>query len=119
MTEYPRSSIYAHLHQHCVANVEPSSGKYRMFTRLADGRLRLFQPGDYVHPKRRGKIHPEPEALPSSYRELLDWYDRQCAKPRSPAVDPVLAMRGVGKELWRGVDADTYVASLREGWGGE
>ena len=119
LTAYPRSSIYAHLHQHCVANAEPSSGKYRMFTRLPDGRLRLFRPGDYTHPKRHGKTHPEVEAVPAAYRELLDWYQQVYAQGRSRSADPVLAMRGVGKALWRGVDSDAYVAELREGWSGE
>jgi hypothetical protein len=25
-------------------------------------------------------------------------------------------MRGLGRELWRGEDADRYVAALRENW---
>ena len=31
-------------------------------------------------------------------------------------VDPVLALRGVGRELWADEEADAYVSRLREGW---
>ena len=31
-------------------------------------------------------------------------------------VDPVLALRGVGRELWANEEADAYVSRLREGW---
>jgi hypothetical protein len=33
--------------------------------------------------------------------------------------DPILKMRGVGKEIWADVDADEYVRSLRENWYGD
>jgi hypothetical protein len=32
------------------------------------------------------------------------------------AADPILALSGLGKDAWKGVDADKYVAQLREGW---
>ncbi len=35
------------------------------------------------------------------------------------ADDPVLAMRGVGKEIWAGTNADEYVLSLRSNWAGD
>lgn len=34
---------------------------------------------------------------------------------RTPA-DPILALRGVGRELWADEEADAYVSRLREGW---
>ena len=30
--------------------------------------------------------------------------------------DPILKMRGVGKEIWAGTDADEYVRGLRSNW---
>jgi len=30
--------------------------------------------------------------------------------------DPILALSGLGKEIWEGVDPDEYVRELREGW---
>lgn len=32
-------------------------------------------------------------------------------------ADPILSLRGLGKELWANEDADAYVERLREGWG--
>ncbi|MGH9602447.1 MAG: hypothetical protein ACRD24_08670 [Terriglobales bacterium] len=113
-----RPGIQPHIYQHNVANVEPSSARYRLFYKLEDGTLRLFRPGDDTHPSRRGKTKPEQQALPEAYRYLLDWYENDYVR-RGPSLeesDPVLAMRGVGKEIWAGVDADAYVADLRSGW---
>lgn len=31
-------------------------------------------------------------------------------------ADPILSLRGLGKELWANEDADAYVERLREGW---
>jgi len=30
--------------------------------------------------------------------------------------DTILALSGLGKEVWEGVDPDAYVRGLREGW---
>lgn len=116
LVSFPKSSIAAHLSQHCVANVPPSSGRYRLLWREKDGKLRLFRPGDFSHHARRGKERPEREALPAKYHRLLDWYQKVYLRQSSPAIDPVLAMSGVGKEIWNGIDADQYVAELRAGW---
>jgi hypothetical protein len=32
--------------------------------------------------------------------------------------DPVLAMRGVGREIWIDLESDEHVANLRSGWDG-
>ena len=31
-------------------------------------------------------------------------------------TSPVDALEGLGREVWRGVDADNYVKELRQGW---
>jgi hypothetical protein len=61
---------------------------------------------------------PEPEELSTQYRYLLDWYrDEYCAKGGgSIENDPILRLRGAGKEIWKGIDPDEYVRQLREGW---
>ena len=41
--------------------------------------------------------------------------DRQNFARPTP-VDPILALRGVGRELWTNEGADAYVSRLREGW---
>jgi hypothetical protein len=57
-------------------------------------------------------------AIPPRYHPLLDWYAREYASQRSrkPGADPLLALRGSGRELWADEQADQYVRRLREGW---
>ena len=33
--------------------------------------------------------------------------------------DPILKMRGMGKEIWAGTDVDEYVRGLRANWYGD
>ena len=118
---YPelRPGVQPHIYLHNVANLPPNSAKYRMFYRLPDGALRLFRPGDDSHSARSGKTKPDRSDLPSQYHELLDWYERDyssAAGRLDPSTDPVLAMRGTGKEIWADEGADAFVARLREGW---
>jgi hypothetical protein len=114
-----RAGAQAHVHQHNVANVPPNTARYRMFYRMDDRTYRLYRAGDPCHPERSGKIHPNRSELPAKYHGLLDWYERNyCSASRGVATeaDPVLRMRGLGREIWAKVDADAYVRGLREGW---
>ena len=38
------------------------------------------------------------------------------SKNRRDARDPILALRGMGREIWVNEDADAYVDRLRSGW---
>jgi len=49
-------------------------------------------------------------------RHLLTTAKRTKAQSKDGAGDPILALRSLGKEAWRKVEPDEYVASLREGW---
>ena len=117
-----RPGLQAHIYLHNVANLEPNSARYRMFYRLPGDTYRLFRSGDRAVPARRGKIKPKREELPEKYHYLLDWYD-QTYSGNEIAVkeedDPILQMRGLGKEIWAGTDADEYVRSLRADWYGD
>jgi hypothetical protein len=114
-------SLKQHAYEHAAANVAPGKrgGRYRMVFRQEDNRIRLLWPSDYVHPERHQKFHPEPSEVPERYHELLAW-----AKSRQePAgidakgwLSGLLGLRGLGKQVWAGVDPDEYVRSLREGW---
>jgi hypothetical protein len=84
-----------------------------------DGQRRLFRTGDPYHPAREGaKIKPSPEDLPDRYRQLLRWYDEWSERTARHAADsdPLLALAGSGRDLWRTEHADEYVKRLREGW---
>lgn len=116
-----RPGVQVHIHQHNVANLEPNPARQRMFYRLADDTLRLYRPGDPAHPLRKGKMAPKGSELPQKYLYLLDWYEQVYCKQESEAGpaherDPILLMWGLGKEIWKGIDADEYVRSLREDW---
>jgi hypothetical protein len=116
-----RPGVQVHIYLHNVANVEPNSAKYRMFYKLANDSYRLFRATDAAHPARKGKMIPEREELPSKYHYLLDWYEREYSGRQSATKeedDPILQMRGVGKEIWAGTSADEYVESLRADWYG-
>jgi hypothetical protein len=116
-----RPGIQAHIYQHNVANVAPSSARYRMFYRLENRTYRLYKPGDVAHRDRKGKTKPAIEDLPERYHGLLKWYETHYSLipsrgSESPEQDPILRARGLGKEIWIETEADAFVADLRAGW---
>ena len=112
-----RPGIHQHAIQHSVANRPPNPGRYRML--YASGRIRrLFRPGDDYHPDRAGsKMTPAREDLLADYHYLLDWYASEYARGlvTEGRPDPILKLRGLGREIWAGENADHYVRRLREG----
>jgi hypothetical protein len=121
--EVERGTLNAHLDQHCVANVPPSSGKYRMLYEATPGNLRLFRPGDMTHPARiqkrkPSKTTPKREEIPPQYRQLLDWYDNWSKETHTNSGfnwedDPLIRLIGSGKHIWADEHADQYVENLR------
>lgn len=114
-----RPGVYVHVVQHCVANRPPNPGRYRMVFETSDGKRRLFRKGDPFHPEREdGKITPNRDDLPLGYSGLLNWYDEWSSTDgvNSKREDPLLSLRGSGKQLWASEHADDYVRRLREGW---
>jgi hypothetical protein len=113
-----RPGVRIHASLHCAANKPPSPATYRIL--YATGkRRRLLKAGDPVHPGRNGKIWPNPEDIPERYRALIDWAKQRYGEPtdtKSPWLGSILAMRGMGRDLWAGENPDEYVNRLREGW---
>ena len=110
-----RKGVYVHALLHCVANLPPNPGRYRMLFETSHGRRRLFRTGDAAHPLRKGaKITPDRNAIPAGYHDLLDWYAGWSGT--SAQGDPLLALAGTGREVWKAEPADEYVRRLREGW---
>ncbi len=112
--------------QGLIANVSPSRNKCRFFYRESCERahtvcLRLFRDGDEYHPERRnGRVAPAAEELPEAYRPLLDWYwTKYNPRPATSENDPILALRGVGKELWRSLGGTRFIEELRSNWNGD
>ena len=119
LTPSLRPGVRVHALQHCVANRPPNPGRYRML--FATGKLvrRLFRPGDSYDPAREGaKTLPDSREIPEKYRDLLQWYsETYIRQPSGPErEDPILRLRGLGKEIWVGEDPDAYVARLRKDW---
>ena len=118
-TQPLRPGVYVHIVQHCVANRPPNPGRYRMLFETTAGRRRLFRNGDAYHTAREGaKTVPAREDIPPEHRDLLDWYKNWNQDSLEDRIknDPLLALRGSGKELWADEHADEYVRRLREGW---
>jgi hypothetical protein len=114
-----RAGVQAHIYLHNVANIEPNSARYRMSYKLEDDTYRLYRPGDAARPLRKGKAAPRRAELPERYHPLLDWYETEYCRDtqqqgrRTSWFDEIW---GLGKDVWAGVGADEYVASLREDW---
>jgi len=119
------ASVAAHLKEHLVANVPPSTGKYRMlFETVPGGNLRLFRPGDFTYATRYqkrkpSKTVPKREEIPQQYWQLLDWYETWCRETHAPDApisyedDPLIRLIGSGKHIWADEHADEYVENLR------
>jgi hypothetical protein len=118
-----QASVASHLKEHMVANVPPSTGKYRMLFETRDGCLRLFLPGDRLDPKRESrrptKQCPNRAQIPLEYVPLLDWYARWSERyatnltPVNYEDDPLIRLIGSGKHIWADEHADEYVENLR------
>lgn len=117
------ASVNAHLKQHLVANVPPSTGKYTMLFETKVGFLRLYRPGDLIDPQRRSargsKYMPKREEIPPQYHPLLDWYEEEWCRQQSATSavdwehDPLIQLIGSGKHIWADEHADRYVENLR------
>ena len=108
-----------HVSYHAVAEKKPDPSDHRMLHTTRRGFRRLYRPGDPVHPLRRGKTLPQRDQIPARDHALLDWYEKEFAKAPldgQASLDPILALLGLGSEIWRDENPDEYVRRLREGW---
>ena len=115
-----RPSFETHIRQTCVANARRDPSRLRMLFATGTRTRRLFRPGDPYDPSREGgRIVPAADAIPARYGDLLRWYfSEYSGSPQRPERgDPILALRGLGKDLWADEAPDVYVRRLREGWG--
>jgi hypothetical protein len=116
------TSLSAHAHGHAAANLPPGKNmRYRLLFKQEDGRIRLLRSSDYVHPDRHQKFYPELRDIPERYHSLVEWakkYSEQAmdSDVRGGWLAGLHQLRGLGRDVWRGVNPDEYVRSLREGW---
>jgi hypothetical protein len=119
LTRVLRPGVYVHVVQHCVANRPPNPGRYRILVETGENRRRLYRAGDPYHPARDGgKTRPARTDIPPEYHGLLDWYESEYGREArgEGRADPLLALRGSGRELWADEPADQYIRRLRSGW---
>ncbi len=118
--EEKSNTFSVHTNQHCVSNRRPNPGNHRMLFETRKGRRRLYREGDACCPGRTGRVTPRPEDIPAKYHSLLTWYRKWNGGPSggtvSPPPDPLLALKGSGRQLWKDEHADEYVRRLRGGW---
>lgn len=111
------TSVHAHLNAHCVASKKANSATLRILTENPDGTLRLFRLGDPYHPTRKGgRTQPKRHSLPAEYHPLLRTEDdREETLQFSVDKDPILALAGVGKEMWKSLGGgEAFLRALRE-----
>ena len=113
-----RPSVKIHVYLHCVANRPPNPGRYRILFETASGRRRLYRPNDPCHPLRAsGKIVPKRSEIPAAAGALIDWYEKAyIAGAAGRTEDPILGLRGLGREIWADENADAYVRRQRKSW---
>jgi hypothetical protein len=115
-----RPGVQVHAYLHCVANRPPNPGCHRMLYATGKNTRRLFRENDDFDPKRRrGKVKPDKENIPVKYQPLLEWYSEKFVggrRNRSKETDPILGLRGLGKDIWAGEEPDKYVSRVRGGW---
>jgi hypothetical protein len=119
LTDGEDKSVRQHVRQHSVANKRPQPNTVCMLFDSGGGLRRLYRGGDEVYPGRNAaRTHPKWEELPPQYEYLRRWYEEEwIGEGSSAAEDPLLALIGSGKEIWKSEHADEYVKRLRSGWG--
>jgi hypothetical protein len=119
---FSQSTLRTHISRHCVANLPPAGAQHRMLTKNPNGSYRPYRHGDEYHPARAsGKTCPDANAIPSKYKDLIAWFDIEYDR-RPNALsdeDPLLALRGLGKELWKELGGgEKFIHELRANWYG-
>ena len=98
-----RPGVKIHAYLHCVANQPPSPGPVP--DALRDGA------------RAAGKDSPRRQEMPLGHLDLIDWNLAEYAGGAAgEAEDPVLSLRGLGREIWADEDTDAYVRRQRAGW---
>ncbi len=54
----------------------------------------------------------------STEQRLVDELAQQAGRKNGSRKHSIMELRGLGKEIWQGIDADEYVAKERDSWSG-
>ena len=113
-----RPGVKVHVYQHCVANKPPNPGRYRMLYETAPGQaapVSARRP-HVIRAARPPRTSRHGMQSPYNTANLIDWYLDEYSGINGQTDDPVLALRGLGKEVWASEDADAYVRRQRTDW---
>jgi hypothetical protein len=83
----------------------------------ADGSYRIVRGASGA----TGSVVPDLNAIPEKYRELAAWFRDVYSRPPKtpPEQDPLLALSGLGKDLWRDLGGgEKFIRELRADWYG-
>lgn len=113
-----RPGFQVHVRQHCVANLKPNPGDYRMVFATGKSSRRLLKKSDEIHPQRKGKMFPELKDVDPMYFGLITWAKQryEASGEESELFADFLALHGSSKGLWKDEPADEYIARLRGDW---
>ncbi len=58
------------------------------------------------------------ELTSAQQRRLVDKLSQHTARKNGGTEHNITDLKGLGKEIWQGIDADEYVANERDSWDG-
>ncbi len=113
-----RAGFVTHVRMHCVANMAPNPGDYRMLFASGKSRRRLLMKPDQTNRQRNGKIFPDLRELDPKYFALVTWAREryEASGENENKFAELLALAGSGKEIWADEHADEYIDRLRSDW---
>ena len=62
--------------------------------------------------KRAGELSPEQQ------QRLVDELAQRAGRKNGSQTHSIMELKGLGKQIWQGIDADEYVAKERDSWDG-
>ena len=58
------------------------------------------------------------ELTPEQQQRLVDALAQHAGRKNGRQRHSIMELKGLGKEIWQGIDADEYVAKERDSWDG-
>jgi len=60
----------------------------------------------------------ENELSQAQMQRLVDELAQRAGRKNGPGAHSIMELKGLGKEIWQGIDADEYVAKECDSWDG-
>jgi len=69
-------------------------------------------PYDDIFSRAKGELSPEEQL------RLVEELSQHAGRKNGPQQHSILELEGLGKDIWKGIDPDEYVAKERDSWDG-